>query len=149
MWPEGTIELLNGSSTQPGLLQKSKEAQITNILIDTAVIDVPSISMSARAIHLIKEQLGLPVGCCPSNAIGTWKKLRAEFSYDAYTATSAASGIIPITMGGDFIIYGPMAFAERVFPIVAMTDSLIAYHARQLGIQTNSKNHPLYKIFRD
>ncbi len=50
-------------------------------------------------------------------------------------------------MGGDFILYGPMAFAERVFPVYAMIDSIIAYHARRLGIQTKSKTHPLYMIF--
>jgi len=28
-----------------------------------------------------------------------------------------------------------------------MTDALIAYAARKLGIVTKTRNHPLYKIF--
>lgn len=145
----GPLEIVKGTPTQQGLLQKSREAQIDNILVDAAVLDVPSIGLSAKAINLIKSQLGLPCGCGPSNAIATWKKLRTTFSYDAYTACAAASGAVPITMGGDFILYGPMAFAERVFPVYAMIDSIIAYHARRLGIQTKTKVHPLYMIFRD
>lgn len=150
VWPEGTLEMVKGTPTQKGLLQKSQEAQIENILVDTAVLDTPSIGLAAKAIHLVKSHLGLPAGCGPSNAIATWKKLRAEFSYDAYTACAAASGAVPITLGGDFILYGPIAFAERVFPVYGMFDAILAYYAnRQLGIRTKVKRHPLYMIFRE
>jgi tetrahydromethanopterin S-methyltransferase subunit H len=50
-------------------------------------------------------------------------------------------------MGVNFILYGPMEFAETAFSACAMTDALAAYAARKLGTTIKTKDHPLYKIF--
>jgi len=145
---DGSLEIVSGTPSQKGLLEKSNNAQITNNLIDTGVFDVPSIGLAARTIHAMKSHLGLPVGCAPANGIGKWKdKVCSDFSYEAYTACAAAAGAIPMVQGADFIIYGPIVFADQVFPVCAMTDAIVAYHARQYGVRTKIKTHPLHRIF--
>jgi tetrahydromethanopterin S-methyltransferase subunit H len=44
-------------------LEAANEAGIRNVLVDTAVLDVPSTGLSARAAYVIKSKYGLPVGC--------------------------------------------------------------------------------------
>lgn len=145
---DGSLEIVSGTPTQKGLLEKSHKAQITNSLIDTGVFDVPSIGLAAQTIHAMKSHFGLPVGCAPANGIGKWKdKVCADFSFDAYTACAAAAGAVPMVQGADFIIYGPIVFADWIFPVCAMTDAIIAYHARQFGVRTKTKTHPLHRIF--
>jgi tetrahydromethanopterin S-methyltransferase subunit H len=54
---------------------------------------------------------------------------------------------LPIMMGANFIIYGPIKNASWVYPACATINAMIAYYARTLGITPKTKNHPLYKIF--
>ncbi|MFX1509455.1 MAG: tetrahydromethanopterin S-methyltransferase subunit H [Promethearchaeota archaeon] len=147
VWAEGRKEILEGSEGQKGLLEAAKEAGIHNILIDTAVLDVPSIGISARAVYIIKSEYGFPVGCGPPNAITTWKKVKKEMGPYAYNTCLAGSGLITQSLGANFILYGPIEDAEAVFPACAMADAIIAYNARRFGIRQQTKNHPLLKIF--
>ncbi len=147
VWTEGRMEILEGYDGQKGLLEAANEAGIHNILVDTAVLDVPSIGISARAVYIIKNEYGFPVGCGPPNAITTWKKAKKEMGPYAYNTCLAGSGIITQSLGANFVLYGPIEEAEAVFPACAMADAIIAYNARRLGIRQKTKNHPLLKIF--
>ncbi|MFX1540927.1 MAG: tetrahydromethanopterin S-methyltransferase subunit H [Promethearchaeota archaeon] len=147
VWTEGRMEILEGYDGQKGLLEAANEAGIHNILVDTAVLDVPSIGISARAVYIIKSEYGFPVGCGPPNAITTWKKAKKEMGPYAYNTCLAGSGIITQSLGANFVLYGPIEEAEAVFPACAMADAIIAYNARRLGIRQKTKNHPLLKIF--
>lgn len=147
-WAEGRIDILKGDPGQKGLLRVAEEAGIKNLLIDTAVLDVPSISVATKAIHLVKNEFGLPAGCGPANAVTSWKRVKkGEFGPYAYNVCVGGSGIVTQMMGANFILYGPIELAEAAFPACAMTDSLIAYTAKRLGTTIKTKNHPLYKIF--
>ena len=144
---EGRVEILKSGEGQKGLLEAADEAGIRNVLIDTAVIDVTSIGLSARAIYIIKSELGFPVGCGPSNAITTWKKVKKEMGPYAYSTSLAGSCIITQSLGANFVLYGPVEGAEAVFPACAMADAIIAYNARRFGIKSKTRQHPLFKIF--
>lgn len=147
VWPEGRLEIMKGNGGRMGLLEASERAGIENLLVDTAVLDVPSIGHAAQAINLIKKEYGLPAGCGPSNAVTTWKRVKKEFEPTAYPACLAGSAIITIMMGANFVLYGPIEFSEQVYPACAMTDAIIAYAMRKLGTRSSVKNHPLFKIF--
>jgi tetrahydromethanopterin S-methyltransferase subunit H len=147
VWPDGRLEILKGYEGQMGLLEATEQAGIKNLLVDTAVLDVPSIGHAAKAVYLVKSEYGLPAGCGPSNALTTWKRVKKEYAPYAYPACLAGSAIINIMMGASFILYGPIEFAEAVYPACAMTDAIIAYAARKLGTRPKVSKHPLFKIF--
>jgi len=147
VWAKGRLEILKGWEGQIGLLEAADKAGVKNRLVDTAVLDVPSIGIAASAIKLVKEELGLPAGCGPSNAIATWSRVKKEFSSHAFPASYAGSALLNILMGADFVLYGPIRYADTVYPVCAMVDAIISYNGRMLGIRPKVKNHPLYKIF--
>jgi tetrahydromethanopterin S-methyltransferase subunit H len=146
VWPIGRIEILKGNSSQKGLLKIAEEAGIEKPLIDTAVLDAPSIGLAAEAIILVKKELGLPCGGGPVNAISEWKKVKDLGTYAKTVCMANAVTAIQYS-GANFVLYGPINKAELIFPTAAMTDALIAYNARIGGIKTKTKNHPLFKIF--
>jgi len=146
--PEGRIELLKGSSEEKGLIQKAQEAGIQNMLVDTAVLDVVSISFAAQTIYSVKKEFGLPAGCGPSNAITAWKKIKKDFPPESYKACLSGSVLVTVMMGADFALYGPIEEATSVFPACAMVDGLIAYYnKRKYKTRLESPTHPLTKIF--
>ena len=139
--PRQRIKLL-----QEKLLPAAERAGIENILVDPGVLDIPSISWTARTIHEIKETMGYPCGCAPSNALFTWEKLRVQGS-PAFEAAAAATFTLTLGQGADFVHYGPIRNAPWVYSAVSAADAMIAYGARLAGVQTASENHPLYKIY--
>ena len=147
-WADGRVDVLKGESGQKGLLKVAEEAGLQKVLVDTAVLDMPSIAICSQAIRLVKSEFGLPAGCGAANAVTTWKRVKkGEFGPLAYEVCSGGSGILTQTMGANFLLYGPIELSETMFIACAMTDALIAYGARKLGIVTKTRNHPLYKIF--
>ncbi len=147
-WADGRVDVLKGESGQKGLLKAAEEAGVQKVLVDTAVLDMPSIAICSKAIQLVKSEFGLPAGCGAANAVTTWKRVKkGEFGPLAYEVCSGGSGILTQTMGANFLLYGPIELSETMFIACAMTDALIAYGARKLGIVTKTRNHPLYKIF--
>jgi tetrahydromethanopterin S-methyltransferase subunit H len=147
-WPKGSVEILKGTSEQKGLLDLACEAGVEKILVDTGVLDMVSIGLSAKAIHMVKSEYGFPAGCGPANALTTWKRAKkGEFGPHAYNVCVGCSGTITQLMGANFILYGPAELAEAAFPACAMTDALVAYYGKKLGTNIKTKNHPLFKIF--
>ncbi len=143
----GRIAVLEGNTQKPGLLAIAEKVGITNVLVDTAVLQVPSIGVAGKAIFTIKEKFGLPAGCAPANAISIWKKLKAgEFGPDARKVCLGSSILYTQMMGANFVIAGPIDYAETVFPACAMADAIIGAEAQNLGVKI-SPDHPLYRIF--
>ncbi|TAK35050.1 MAG: tetrahydromethanopterin S-methyltransferase subunit H [Chloroflexota bacterium] len=138
--PKDRVKLLKEK-----MLPGAERAGLENLLIDTGVMDIPSVGWSTQAIQQIKDELGLPCGCAPSNAIYLWTKLRDRGS-PAFEATAALVYGLPLCWGGDFIFYGPTRNAVWAYPACAAVDSMLAYGAMNLGLRPDKK-HPLYKIF--
>jgi len=128
------------------LLEAAKRAGIENILVDTGVLDIPSLGWSTQAIRLTKDQLGYPSGCAPSNALYQWRKMRSRGT-PTFEAASAVTFTLPISFGADFIFYGPIRNAPWAYPACAAMDAMIAAAGRNYGIRPISKEHPLYRIF--
>jgi tetrahydromethanopterin S-methyltransferase subunit H len=52
-------------------------------------------------------------------------------------------------MGANFMLYGPIKNAPKIYIPVAAADAYAAYSMRQeYGIRPLTSNHPLFKIFR-
>lgn len=145
--PEGRLELLTGSSEKTGLVEKARQAGIEKLLVDTAVLDVPSIGLSARTVLLVKERLGLPCGCAPSNAVSSWERCKENYGEIGFKACRASANAMPIFFGADYILFGPISYANEVFPVCAMADALVAYTSRYLGTNIQTPTHPLRRIF--
>lgn len=134
------------SLLQEKLLPAAERAGIEQMLIDPGVLDIPSISWTAKAIQMMKEELGYPAGCAPSNALLQWEKLRGR-GEAVFQAAAAAVFATTQLMGADFLFYGPIRFAPWAYPACAATDALLAYGGRLSGIRPASREHPLFKIF--
>lgn len=121
---------------------------ITQPLIDTGIpAFAPDMGTAVRAIPIIKEKYGHPVGLGSGNVVTTmgWVKAHVgkEFRYGCRTATNA----IMQTMGANWLMIGPAEQAEYVFPAVAVVDSYVASAAGDLGTRPLNDDHPIYKMF--
>jgi tetrahydromethanopterin S-methyltransferase subunit H len=145
LMPDARLKLL----TEPGgLLDKASQAGIQHCLVDPGVLDVPSLAWTVITIGKVKEQLGLPGGCAPSNSVYLWKKMRAKGS----PVFESVAGVVfnyPVINGADFLLYGPIGNARWVYPAVATADAIMAYGKRALGVRIRDREHPLFKIFKD
>jgi tetrahydromethanopterin S-methyltransferase subunit H len=144
--PEGMISVLEGTKEKDGLLERAFKAGIEKPLVLMPVLDVPSVGFAAQGIHMAKEKFGIPTGTAPVGVVGKWKRIE-EYENDAKKVCRGGAAVIAQMMGADFIIYGSITKAKTVFPVCAMTDAIIAYNARTLGIKSLVKDHPLLKIF--
>ena len=145
---KGVLSLLKGIEEKKGLLKIAEEAGIEKPLIDTTIFTyIPSIGVGARACFLVKNELGLPVGGSPGNATTVWKKPK-QWELHVHQACKAAAQVIPLALGADFLLYGPIESAPQLFPACATVDAMIATVARvEFGMETLTKEHPLYKLF--
>jgi tetrahydromethanopterin S-methyltransferase subunit H len=100
------------------LLPKIEKAGITKPLLDTFVIDIPSLSLACKAMLTIKSELGLPCGCGAHNAIATWGGLKTRLGVQAVRPCTVAVNVTPVVLGADFILYGPVEDCQYVFPAV-------------------------------
>lgn len=130
------------------LLENAKAADVEKILIDTTVLDLPDPGPAARTIYLVKDKYGLPCGCGAHNAVDLWDKSR-NLDNNTYLTSSVAATILPIIMGANFMLYGPVESAPRMYTPVAVSDAYIAYTMMQEhNARPLTNNHPIYRIFR-
>ncbi len=127
------------------LLDKAAKAGIENVIIDTGVIDLLTLGLACKAQHTIKDKFGVPVGCGAHNAVSTWRGLVPKFGKDAKKPAFVGSNLMPVTLGADFVLYGPIKHAPIVFPSVAMID--VALSGVLLETRTRvDRQHPRYRI---
>jgi len=127
------------------LLPVASSVGIEKPIIDTAVIDIPSLGMACRAIYQLKNEFGLPVGSGAHNAVGTWKGLKKKMGVQAKDPSMATACAITVAAGANFILYGPIEFADYMFPTIAMVDAAYAQLAIEGGAMPDPK-HPIFKI---
>lgn len=109
------------------LLPKVEEAGATKLLLDTFVIDIPSLSMACRAMLDLKRELGLPCGCGAHNAISTWLGLKKRMGAQAVKPCAVTVNVTPVVLGADFILYGPIEDCKYVFPSVYAINTAYKY----------------------
>jgi|Deesub1362A_J573_1020465.scaffolds.fasta_scaffold00018_137 tetrahydromethanopterin S-methyltransferase subunit H len=112
------------------ILKKAEKAGIANPLIDTYVIDVPSLSLSCRAAFNIKKEFGLPCGSGAHNAVSSWTGLAKLMGKQAVPSVETTAIVMPVILGLDFILYGPIERCEYVFPSIHTIDTTYRYLVR-------------------
>jgi len=141
IYPKQKLDLLNEK-----LIPNAQKAEIENILVDTAVLDLPSICINVETARLVKSELGLPSGFAPSNAIYGWdfiKKFgdRARFGAISSLMTYCADA------GSDFILFGPVKYAKYIVPSIAMVSGINSYYRKRVLRKPISDLTPMKLIF--
>lgn len=130
------------------LLEKAKSAGVEKILLDTTVLDLPDPGPAGKTVYLVKEKYGLPCGCGAHNAVDMWRK-RKKLDPDVYLTASVVANVLPVIMGANFMLYGPIESAPRLYVPIAVADAYIAYTMMQeFNCRPLVNTHPLFRIFR-
>ncbi len=141
IYPEQKLKFLNES-----LIPKAKNAGIENIIVDTAVLDLPSISINAETVRLIKTQLGIPAGFAPANAIYAWNYVK-KYGESARCGAIASLMSYCLNSGGDFVLYGPIKFAKCIIPALSLLSAVNSYYRKRILRKNISERTPLRKVF--
>ncbi len=141
IFPHQKLKLLKET-----LIPKAEKANIENIIIDTAVLDLPSISINFETSHMIKNELGLPTGFAPANAIYGWNFVK---KYGDIPRCGAIASIMTYCANApsDFILFGPIKFAKCVVPAVALISGVNSYYRKRILRKNISERSPLKVIF--
>jgi tetrahydromethanopterin S-methyltransferase subunit H len=127
------------------LLPVAQNSGIEKPMIDTVVLDIPSLGMACQAIRELSTEFGLPTGSGAHNAVGTWKGLKKKMGKQAKDPSMAAACAITIAAGANFCLYGPIEFADYMFPTLALVDAAYAQISIEQG-RMPDKQHPIFKI---
>jgi len=127
------------------LLDKRQEFGIQKPLIDTCVLDLPTLGQALRALFELKNETGFPVGCGAHNAVALWRGLKTKMGEQAVKPCLASVNAACVAVGADFVLYGPINDAKVVFPAVAMVDTAYSQIPIERKVQL-PRNHPRYKI---
>jgi tetrahydromethanopterin S-methyltransferase subunit H len=121
---------------------------ITKPLIDTAIPAFePDMGTSVRAIPIMKEKYGHPVGLGSGNVVTTMGWVKANIAKEFRKGPVCSTNTIMQMAGANWLMIGPAEQAEWVFPAAAVTDSYIASAAADLGTRPLQESHPIYKMF--
>jgi len=130
------------------VLEYVSDAEIKKPLIDPSIIDLPDPGPASRTIFKIKESYGLPCGCGAHNSTDQLNE-RIDMKPEIYKIRTAVTNSFPITIGADFSLYGPIEDAEEAYAACSLVDAFVGYSMKmEEGLGPDSKDHPLYKIFR-
>jgi tetrahydromethanopterin S-methyltransferase subunit H len=138
---EGKIRMM---VKEDGLIAKLKSEGVSDFLIDPGIIDLPSMGIAKEVMSEAKE-LGYLPGTAAHNAISTWSGLKAKIGDDFKKPATAVINALTVAWGGEFVIYGPMALANTVFPAVAMVEVALGQSLIERG-KCPDLSHPLFKI---
>ncbi len=100
------------------ILPKLEVAGINKPLVDTFVMDVPSLPAAVKAGIEIKKKFGFPCGSGAHNAVASWKGLRNLLGKEAEKYAVLIANTLQIAFGLDFALYGPIEDCKIVFPAV-------------------------------
>ncbi|MHC1601366.1 MAG: tetrahydromethanopterin S-methyltransferase subunit H, partial [Candidatus Nezhaarchaeales archaeon] len=151
---KGKVAVLTtgGGVVSKGLLEIANECGVKAILIDVAATALGSGAGAALAsTYVIKSKFGYPAGSGIHNVVSSWpwlRRLRKELpnGREIFRYCDIASNALQVMVGGNFVLYGPIENAEHVFPVIAMTDSLVTDMAcLELGL-TVSDEHPYKRL---
>ncbi|WP_027357102.1 tetrahydromethanopterin S-methyltransferase subunit H family protein, partial [Desulfofundulus thermocisternus] len=84
------------------------EDTFETILVDTAVMNLPSTSFSCIACRLVKEEFGWPAGVASSNGTYMWKAAREMWGSEGFNAMNAAGQAIAALLWSDLLFSGPI-----------------------------------------
>lgn len=132
------------------LLDLMGSVNFETILVDTSVMNLPATSFSLIANYLIKEEFGLPAGCATSNGTYMWKESRQMWGKDGFASVDATAHGISALFWSDFLFYGPLVAAKRIFPAVATSHimlSTLVYD--ETGLISDNAHLPINRFYAD
>ncbi len=141
IFPKQKLKLLEET-----LIPKARKANIENILVDSAVLDLPSIGINFETSYLVKNKFGLPAGFAPSNSIYGWDYGK-KYGEVARCGSIASIMAYCASAPSDFILFGPVKFAKCVVPAVALISGVNSYYRKRILRKEISENTPLNAIF--
>jgi len=141
IFPQQKLSLLKEK-----LIPNAQKANIENYIIDTAVLDLPSISINFETTRLVKKELGLPCGFAPANAIYGWNYVK-KYSDSSRCGAIASLMTYCADAASDFILFGPIKFAKCIVPSIALISGVNAYYRRRVLRKEISERNPLKVIF--
>jgi len=141
IFPKQKIEFLRNK-----LIPKAEKAEIKNFLVDTAVLDLPSIGINVETTRLVKSELGLPTGFAPANAIYGWKYGK-KFGETSRCGAIASIMSYCVNGGSDFVLFGPIKFAKCIVPAISLISGINSYYRKRILRKSISEKTPLKKIF--
>jgi tetrahydromethanopterin S-methyltransferase subunit H len=127
------------------LIQRAQTIGVANIMIDTGVMDLPTLGIACKTQHILKSKYGYPVGSGAHNAISTWAGLVPKFGKVAKKPALVGSSLMPVSLGADFVLMGPAKDAPLVYPSVAMVDVALSGILIEDRIRPD-KPHPRYLV---
>jgi len=127
------------------------EAGFENLIADTSVMSIPSAPFSFLGSRRIKEELGIPVGCAPSNGTDLVKKTQeGMWGKPGFTGVDSAAHAIGAVFWNDFLLYGPIESAPWMFPAVATAEAMLStFVYDETGGLPQVAQHPLNKLYPD
>ena len=128
------------------LVPKAQKANIENIIVDTAVLDLPSISINVESTGLVKKELGLPSGFAPANAIYGWNYAK-KYGETARCGAIASIMAYCASAPSDFILFGPIKFAKCIIPAISLISAVNSYYRKRILRKSINERTPLKVIF--
>lgn len=132
---KGRIYMLeSGDDLLPtGLLDMVKDLDIKNVLLDAAVTS-PQLSAGSalRTIMVAKAKWGLPTGCALHNAVECLDLSGLEDPKEARRHVDSSAVALSIMAGADYVVYGPMEYAQRTMPVAAFADLMLSQSVSDL-----------------
>jgi tetrahydromethanopterin S-methyltransferase subunit H len=129
------------------MVPKAKAAGIEKMLVDTVVIDIATLGLACKAIREVKDKFGLPAGCGAHNAISSWKTLKEKKDKMLTLTCSSVANGLPVALGADFVLYGPIDDAAFIFPAIGLIDAAYGQGLMEEGKRLNA-THPRFRIAR-
>jgi len=141
IFPHQKLHLL-----QETLIPNAQKANIENLIVDTAVLDLPSIAINVETTRLVKKELGIPTGFAPANAIYGWDFVK---KYGDIPRCGAIASLMTYcaSAGSDFILFGPVKFAKCIVPSIALISGINSYYRKRILRKSISEKTPLKLIF--
>jgi tetrahydromethanopterin S-methyltransferase subunit H len=132
------------------LLEALGDNPSETLLVDTSVMNTPAAGIASWANYQIKKEFGLPVGNAPANGSYMWKEAKALWGKEGFAAVDAVLHGLCGLLWSDFLFYGPLTGAGRIFPAVAVANALLATirFAQESQLPTG-RDHPLQKLLSD
>jgi len=132
------------------MLEIVGEDTFETILVDTAVMNLPSTVFSCIACRLVKEEFGWPAGVASSNGTYMWKAAREMWGGEGFNAMNASGQAIAAFLWSDLLFSGPIVNIPKIIPAVTTASVMLATMAyEQTGRLPGDKDHPLYRFFQD
>jgi tetrahydromethanopterin S-methyltransferase subunit H len=146
MSADGRVSMIRdgGRYLETGLLELADQLG-TAPLLDTAATPFDHMAgETVRAIPVLKNKFGLPVGCAIHNTVESWLWMRdyRKVHGNTFKICDMGANVLPMAFGADFLVYGPMDNARYIFPLTGMIDKMISEGAEDYFGVAPPEGHP-------